>query len=149
MNADTEPATDDQPRHNDSSEDPEDDHSNGFGLAGPMATLQITVGVLGALSVLLAVIAGRAAVVVTAFGVIALAPLALGALIRAIGWRGRRSVERYERNEDAALVLPVAALCWQPIVILSDLREQIVDAGTTTFAAGIAAIALAAYCTRR
>jgi hypothetical protein len=46
-------------------------------------------------------------------------------------------------------VLPVAALCWQPIVIFSDLREHVVDAGAATLAAGIAAIALAAYCTRR
>jgi hypothetical protein len=49
----------------------------------------------------------------------------------------------------APLVLPVAALRWQPVVILSDLREQIVDASAATLAAGVAAIALAARCTRR
>jgi hypothetical protein len=76
-------------------------------------------------------------------------PLALGALVRAVGWRGRHSLEPDERNEDAARVLPVAALCWQPVVILSGLRDQIVDAGAAALAAGIAAIALAAYCVRQ
>jgi len=72
----------------------------------------------------------------------------LGAVIRTIGWRGRR-VEQAERDEDAAIVAPVAALCWQPVVILSDLREQIFHGGAVVPAAGIVSIALAAYCTRR
>ena len=108
----------------------------------------IAVGVLSALSLLFAVIAGSATVLLTAFGVVALVPLVLGAVIRTIGWRGRR-VEQAERDEDAAIVAPVAALCWQPVVILSDLREQIFHGGAVVPAAGIVSIALAAYCTRR
>ena len=61
-------------------------------------------------------------------------PIAAESALAAVPMAGARRTRAEgadrERNDDAALVLPGAALGWQPIVILSDLREQIVDAST-------------------
>jgi hypothetical protein len=117
-------------------------------LAGPVATLQVTVGALAALAIVLALTAGRAPVVLTALGVIGLIPLTLGAVVRGHGWRRRGGVARREREEDAAIVTPVAVLCWQPIVLITDLREQIFHGGMVAMTAGAAALALSIYCAR-
>lgn len=110
----------------------------GVGMAGPVATLQITCGALIALAAVLAFVAGDVAVVLTALGVTGLVPLALGATIRAS--------RRREREEDAAVVLPVAVLCWQPIVVLTGLRESISHVDSMTLSAGALTAALAIYC---
>ena len=75
-------------------------------MAGPVATLQITCGVLLVLAALLAIVATDAAVVLTALGVTGLVPMALGATIKAS--------RRRDREEDAAIMLPVTMLVWQP-----------------------------------
>ena len=118
------------------------------GLSGPVATLQVTVGALGALAIILALTAGSATVALTALGVIGLIPLALGAVIRGYGWRRTGRVARREHAEDAAIVTPVAVLCWQPIVLITELREQIFHGGVVAMIAGAAALALSIYCAR-
>ena len=118
------------------------------GLAGPVATLQVTVGALGALAIILALTGGSAMVALTALGVVGLVPLALGAVIRGYGQRRRGGAARREHEEDAAIVTPVAALCWQPIVLITDLREQIFQGGVVAMIAGAAALALGIYCAR-
>jgi hypothetical protein len=118
------------------------------GLAGPVATLQLTVGALGALAILLALTAGSATVALTALGVIGLIPLTLGAVIRGYGWRRRGSVARREHDEDAAIVTPAAVLCWLPIVVITELRDQIFHGGVVAMIAGAAALVLSLYCAR-
>ena len=118
------------------------------GLAGPVATLQVTVGALGTLAIILALTAGRATVALTALGVIGLIPLALGAVIRGYGWRRRGGTARREHEEDAAIVTPTAILCWLPIVLITELREQIFHGGIVAMIAGAAALALSIYCAR-
>ena len=112
--------------------------SPGVGVAGPLVTLQITCGVLIALAAVLALVAGDVAVVLTALGVTGLVPVALGATIRAS--------RRREREEDAAIVLPAAALCWQPIVVLTGLRESISHVDSMALTAGALTAVLAIYC---
>jgi hypothetical protein len=118
------------------------------GLAGPVATLQVTVGALGALATILALTAGSATVALTALGVIGLIPLTLGAVIRRCGWRSRGGATRREHEEDAAIVTPAAILCWIPIVLITELRDQIFHGGVVTMIAGAAALALSMYCAR-
>jgi len=118
------------------------------GLTGPVVTIQATVGALGVLALVLALTAGSATVALTALGVIGLVPLALGAVIRGYRWRGREGAARRERAEDAAILIPAVALCWQPIVMITDLREQIFHGGVVGMVAGAAAMALGFYCAR-
>lgn len=42
--------------------------------------------------------------------------------------------------------MPVALLCWQPVVSITDLREQIFHGGVVTMATGVAAALLAVRC---
>jgi peptidoglycan/LPS O-acetylase OafA/YrhL len=145
----SEQADNNHPDHNDPGQDDADtDLVEPAGLGGPVTTLQGTVGVLAALSLILAAVAGEVTVALTAFGVVAVVPLALGAISRTVGRRGRRT-KQSQRDEDAAIVLPVAALSWQPVVVLSDLREQIFHGGAMAVAAGVIAVALAVCCARR
>ena len=110
----------------------------GAGMAGPVATLQITSGVLLVLAGVLALVAGDPAIVLTALGVTGLVPVTLGALVRAS--------RRPDREEDAAIVMPVGAVFWQPVVLITGLRELIFQVGPMGLAAGIATVALAVYC---
>jgi hypothetical protein len=118
------------------------------GLAGPVATLQVTVGALGALAVILALTTGSATVALTALRVIGLIPLTLGAVIRGHGRRRRGGIARREHEEDAAIVTPAAVLCWLPIVLITELRDQIFHGGVGVMIAGAAALALGTYCAR-
>jgi hypothetical protein len=118
------------------------------GLAGPVATLQVTVGALGALAIILALTAGSAMVALTALGVIGLIPLALGTIIRGYSWCRRGSDPRREHEEDAAIVTPAAMLCWVPVVLFTELRDQIFHGGVVAMIAGAAALALSICCAR-
>jgi hypothetical protein len=113
-------------------------------LRGPVVTLRVTVGLLGVLALVLALTAGSFAVALTALGVIGLVPLTLGAVVRGFGWHGGGQ----ERDENAAIVLPVAALCWQPIVLITALGEQILHGGVVAMVAGVAALVLSICCAR-
>jgi hypothetical protein len=107
-------------------------------MAGPVATLQDTCGVLLVPAAVLALVAVDVGVVLTALDVTGLVPIALGALVRA----SRRS----EREEDAAIVPPVAAMSWQPIVLITSLRELIFQVGPLTLTAGVVTTGLAIFC---
>jgi hypothetical protein len=63
-------------------------------MAGPVATLQVTRGVLVVLAAVLALLAGDIGVALTALGVTGLVPVAIGVLIRASGRREREEEAR-------------------------------------------------------
>ena len=119
------------------------------GLTGPLTTLRATSCILLGLAMLLALASQNPGVLLSAVGVVGLIPFAAGAILKVRGRHDHAANAPRERDEDAAIGMPVAALCWQPIVIISDLRVEIFHVGPSTLAAGIAAIALAIYCCSR
>lgn len=118
-------------------------------LMGPVVVLRVVCGVLLVLAVVLAATAESSAVALTAFGVTGFVPFAVGMVVRTCGRWGRSIDVQCERDEDAAIVMPLAALCWQPVVLASGLRDQIFHISPVTVSAGVAGVVLAIYlCSR-
>lgn len=128
------------------SADPPTKSVRGLGSpVGPLAELRVVCGGLLLLAVVLAITAENPAVALTALGVTGLVPLAVGMMARTWGRRDPTANLHNDRDENAAIVMAVVALCWQPVVLVGGLREQIFLVSPVTVSAGVAAVALATY----